>query len=719
MFLNPYTAGNPIGGQTGFFGRDDILRDVLQVLRHPQSNAIVLYGQRRIGKTSMLLQLERQLVDLADYLPVYFDLQDKADKPLEDVLYELAQRISAVTRQVTPNRDLFDSEGAYFRDEFVPQATEMVSNGGLVLLFDEFDVLDSPKENQAGAAFFPYLRQWMGDAKGVQFVFVIGRRPEDLSINTISTFKGVRATRVSLLEPDNAAAVVRQSQEEGSLLWSDEAVEKVWQWAQGHPYFTQLLCSVIWENAHEEEPDEVPIVTPNNVDNAVNEVLKQGANAFVWIWDGLPPAERVVISAMAEAKERVITHDDLVDILNKSGVRLIVRQLELAPETLVEWELLQPVNGSYQFTVLLLRQWVQKNRPLRRTKEELDLLDPQAESLFQTGQRFYNAKQLEYAESQLRLALQSNPNHLKAQLLLGQLLFEQTRLDETITVLENAYKYDPGAARAELIKALLALANSQEESEQLVTYQQILDIDPNQPIAIDSILSIRIKEAAQLEAEEKWTNAIRIYDELLQQFPKGGQVSKLLQAAHIAQRRQRLISVNKAAMELEQEENWQELIHLYHNLLDEFPDEEDWHSSIEKAEVELNLQQKYSEALVALKASDLEIAQRYLADVIYEYPDYKDAASYFLEATSGFNITQLLQKLKDSDHIISSLQEDNQQLSALLEETESVALLPFRSQLLQTVNLPMIRLLRVIRLQQWNRVKEINPTANQGLVSIL
>src|SRR5688572_4417253 len=102
MHLNPYIAGNPLGGPTGFFGREDIFREVMQALRHPQSNAIVLYGQRRIGKTSVLLQLERQLAATGEYTSVYFDLQDKADKPLNEVLYELAQRISGTIGQPVP-----------------------------------------------------------------------------------------------------------------------------------------------------------------------------------------------------------------------------------------------------------------------------------------------------------------------------------------------------------------------------------------------------------------------------------------------------------------------------------------------------------------------------------------------------------------------------------------------------------------------------------------
>jgi hypothetical protein len=59
--LNPYVAGSVLDGEEGFFGREDILRLVEDELRSPHQNAVVLYGQRRIGKTSILLQLERRL----------------------------------------------------------------------------------------------------------------------------------------------------------------------------------------------------------------------------------------------------------------------------------------------------------------------------------------------------------------------------------------------------------------------------------------------------------------------------------------------------------------------------------------------------------------------------------------------------------------------------------------------------------------------------------
>ena len=59
--VNPYVAGNPVGDSPAFVGRADVLREVLRVLRRMQDNAIVLFGQRRIGKTSILEHLASTL----------------------------------------------------------------------------------------------------------------------------------------------------------------------------------------------------------------------------------------------------------------------------------------------------------------------------------------------------------------------------------------------------------------------------------------------------------------------------------------------------------------------------------------------------------------------------------------------------------------------------------------------------------------------------------
>lgn len=638
LHLNPYTAGNPVSDPKGFFGREDVFREVVQMLRHPHSNAIVLYGQRRIGKTSVLLQLERILVANGEYTPVYLDLHDKASKPLSEMLYELAQHIVLKMGQELPERGQFDEEGKYFRQTFLPVIANAAAQSGLVLLFDEFDVLDSPRQTQAGQKFFPYLREWMSSINRVKFVFVIGRRPEDLSIETMSTFKGVRSARVSLIERNDIEAIIRQSELENNLLWSGEAVDKVWELTQGHPYFTQLLCSVVWEDFfYDFENSELPSVSAFDVEGAIKKVMQQGANAFCWLWDGLPPAERVIMAAIAEAEDEIIKQDNLVEILNRCGVRLIVRELELAPEILAEWELLRPIDNGYKFEVPILRHWVKHYRPLRRVKEELDRLDPLADGLFQTGRRYYSISRVVEAESQLRQALRINPNHLKSKLLLGRILLESGKLLESVKILEEAYSYDEREVRADLIKALLALTDEQNENQQLEIYERILIIDPGQPMAREQKRRIWTRRGEVAFRQNKFEEAIAAFREA-DDLPRIKRIQEI-------KRKHELEAQINLAMSYEASDDWKSAIDTYEKLLEELPNEADWLKRLEDAKDQHQLAKKYNEALGALESNDNNTARNLLLELVRQNPHYKEAIRYLFKAITNVDVQELMKKI--------------------------------------------------------------------------
>ena len=672
MLLNPYIAGNPLKDSAAFFGRDDVVREVLQMLNHPDENAIVLFGQRRIGKTTILLQIDRQLSEEKKFTPVYFDLQDRASSPLSDVLFKLAQVISHQLKQPLPSIDKFDVNGDYFINEFLPETIKFSAPGGLVLLFDEFDVMDSPENNRAGQAFFPYLRSFITSLDHVKFVFVIGRRPEELSTDTLSTFKGTRATKVSLLSRNATELVIRQSEKKESLYWSSEAVEQVWKWTQGHTYFTQLICSVTWEHLQEKSSGNgVPSVNPSDVDAAVHDALKQGANAFHWIWGGLPPAERVVMAAMAEAKGDVISQDGIEEILSQSGVRLIVRELKIAPMTLIDWGLLQSVENDYRFSVPLMREWVRSNRPLIRVKEELDRLDPLAENLFQTGQHFYNLGKIEDALQQLRQSLTANPNHLKSRLLLGRILFEggtSEGIDEAVQILEEGYKYDKISVEADFIKVLLAYSEMKDTEEQkMEIYDRILEMRPNQTIAKErrsAIWSARGEDALQkgdyktaLEAfgeagdtkrvafvrqteQQKWHDEAETalmennLEKALELFQLTQDDAKIKQVTALIDQKWIDAQLN-LALQAEKVENWEKAIQVYSSIHERFPDHETIPELLENTQKQFHISQLYNQVIQQLSSNHPENAKSLFLEIMQTRPEYKDTARYIYEIVNG------------------------------------------------------------------------------------
>lgn len=247
ILTNPYIAGNPVGDSSALIGREDILIEVRCVLKDPNQNAITLFGQRRIGKTSLLQYLEVQLPQKGPYRTVYFDLQDRAAKSLDDVLIELAQTISQRLNIATP--DLQKDTRQAFHKKWLPNVLKSMPAGqSLVLLFDEFDVLADPQGGQAARDFFPYLRSLLAlNRQRLQFIFVLGRNIGDLNQIALSLLKGVPDRRVSLFNKEETESLVKLAEQNNTLRWNTASIQTVWQLTSGHPYLTQAICWEVWE----------------------------------------------------------------------------------------------------------------------------------------------------------------------------------------------------------------------------------------------------------------------------------------------------------------------------------------------------------------------------------------------------------------------------------------------------------------------------------------
>ena len=639
LSLNPYVAGNPVGDSCAFIGRADVLREVVRVLRRPQGNGIVLFGQRRIGKTSILQHLAARLPDEGPYKAVYFDLQDKADWPLARVLLELARTVAHALGQ--PDPDLGDDPETAFRDEWLPAILDDLPEGcSLALLFDEFDVLADPKKEQAAAAFFPYLRGLLAsDPERLQFVFVIGRNVDDLDTIALSLFKGTPYQRVSLLSREDTADLVRLAEQNGTLTWPDETVERVWQLTNGHPFLTQQLCSHVWERAYDEEPDEPPTASPEDVDEAVPDALDASRNTLEWLWNGLPPAERVVASALAEAGPGPITQDELEQLLHESGVRVVIRELQNAPRLLQDWDLIEPADGGYNFRVELLRRWLVEHKPLRSVQEELDRIEPVAENFYRAGLGLYRSGQLDQAIGPLRQAIGLNPNHIGANQLLADILLAQGEVDEARQLLERLYEYHPAAARSSLVQALLTLAQTEEsDDEQLALYERVLELSPAQPEARSGKRRIwRQRGDAALEDDNLETS--------LAAYQEADLADKVAEVEQEMRRRDLAAGLQKLES-LQQERRYQNALALAGELAARYSQEREWKADLERLERKTHLADLYRRALEAWHSGDRQAAQALLIQVISLEPGYEEATRYLHLAVTGEDVDEIQGQLE-------------------------------------------------------------------------
>ncbi len=152
--INPYIAGAPVLEKRMFFGREDVFSWIERSLSGKFVNHIlVIHGQRRVGKTSVLKHLDERLPE--KYLPIFIDLQGRVNTTLPRFLWWLAREITRTLDMPDPDRKRFESDPEYFESGFLPEVEERLGDRVLLLTFDEFDTLESASAQESLA--LPFL----------------------------------------------------------------------------------------------------------------------------------------------------------------------------------------------------------------------------------------------------------------------------------------------------------------------------------------------------------------------------------------------------------------------------------------------------------------------------------------------------------------------------------------------------------------------------------
>jgi tetratricopeptide (TPR) repeat protein len=510
--LNPYTPGGIGPGQAR---RTAQVEAIFSHIVHSRSNGCVLFGQRRIGKTTLLLQLRDSLPEMGPIRTVFFDLQNK----LDDSLTKIVRAFAAVILEklnIPPDSIKLPATEQAFRGDFLREVEGAIDSARLVILVDEFDAITPKHATQIGDLpndvgdpltepgdqsvnlerarrarnFLTFLESVMAEHPRLYMVFAMGRYIEDSDHPSKGTqssdedytsrfFRNIIRFPVPLLSEEETFSVVDQAMADGSLVWTEQTRREIWAYTNGHPLFVQALCSHIWETIALNRNQPSKIVTVEQVHAAVEPVLAKWSHAVDWLWKSLNPACKVITSALAQHPSATITEQEMFDILRESGVRTIVEELRDAPALLVKWDLIHPAGKSYHFCVEFIRRWVRLNHPLEQTQKLLDAVSPAAESLYQAAWELKKKGNLPSALGRVVDALEENPSHARALALAASIHVEQGSFLEAERLLGRLMELQPSLGRAKLLEALREQAEREADPlKKIAIYDRILEIHP-------------------------------------------------------------------------------------------------------------------------------------------------------------------------------------------------------------------------------------------------
>ncbi len=368
--FSPYVAGKPIdpNSRALFVGREDIFEWISHNLKSAgQNNILVLYGQRRMGKTSILNQIKAGRLG-KDYIGVFLDLENLADPGTHLFLLNLCEVIADATNTKSLVPAFRDFEKAPYRaaDQYLKNLDNISTNASILILFDEFHVLaNRVSRGLVSEEVFGFLRSQLQTRKNLAFVLV-GTHELRRMVKSQSNilFSIAQLKEIDYLSEKDAFQLIRDPAE-GILEYDDYAIKTILRATYYHPYLIQLVCAELIQLVNSRE--ETNFVSAHDVRKVLNTLAtSEGIYYFSDEWAFSTVMEQRTILAISELVGPGYSPTNELSITQKLVPPSNSQEVHIALDSLTERKILirsRSTSGgyTYQFAINLFRDWTDKH----------------------------------------------------------------------------------------------------------------------------------------------------------------------------------------------------------------------------------------------------------------------------------------------------------------------------------------------------------------------
>ncbi len=359
---NPYIVGIPLKeGQDVFIPRPQVNKRIERLLLDRSAPPLLLYGQRRTGKTSLLNNLVKRLPD--NFIMLFVDFQGPLSSAQDHLsfFYNLGRAMIKAAKKHYPNltfppltEDTLRSDPATRFDEWLDDIEEAIGDKILLLALDEFITLDNAfhEGRLQRATILGMFRNIIQHRSKFRFLFSGSHTFEELQ-HWANYMINVQIAHLNYLSEEEARQLIEQPIKHFPLRYTTEALEKVMTLTRCQPALLQSLCGEIVQIKDEQAVYKRLTVEVDDVDAAAPLVLEHSKLLFVEIFE-------VQIDQNGESLLRFIaSHGEGAIVSREALAAQLSSDLEPTLALLLRRELIEPVDDDgYRFQVELVRRWL-------------------------------------------------------------------------------------------------------------------------------------------------------------------------------------------------------------------------------------------------------------------------------------------------------------------------------------------------------------------------
>ena len=460
---HPPYSHNAVKEREGLFGRDAVLQNL--ALNSMAGNSCFVWGQKRIGKTSVLQVLARELRQRGNVACVYLRMGEI--KGLHEG--HLAHRVAECLAEEMELSDGSVPEEGHFGASmarlirWVEHVVRARPNWRLVLIIDEFDDLDPAYyTGQRGEIFVKQLRSL--SEVGLTFLLIGSERMETIYHRHDNELNKWTNEYLDSIESrvDCRDLVVKPVI--GSIEFDESSVEEVVDYCGRNPFYMHLLCYALFQLCMQEQKTYVSIT---DVITAQEGLMRtSGESNFAHYWNDNPTLsqeEHEILAAQTCLALSIISHlggrlarvEEFLDAQREIGlgtpeqlpradvekiVSLLAKRRVLARDTSGGYEITPPIFHEWlsrQAETVLLPKWRRHCAERIAQEESEEEAEPRAEVLWAPSVPLSDDELLAVAQPLTYLGRQVDVAQLRSWLLQFD---DENRIELAYSLLERLAK---------------------------------------------------------------------------------------------------------------------------------------------------------------------------------------------------------------------------------------------------------------------------------------
>ena len=378
---NPYIVGNPIKTKKMFYGREDDFEFIRRKLESgTKSYIIVLSGERRSGKTSILFQiLNGELGE--NFIPILIDMQTMAGLKNEAEFFE---KFAQETLKYLDDRFSLQNYNFKSSDEspykvftkLLDEIHHVHPNKNILILIDEYELIErKSEEGSLSHNFVPFLSGLLESDRHISFIFTGSRTLEERGNNYWQNLFGKSLFRnVSFLSEQDTMRLITQPVE-GLITFDKKVLTAIYRLTSGQPFYTQIVGQNIVDYVNETEKNHIEIDALNQI---VNEILDNPLPQMIYFWNSLPQSQMLVLSILAEILDNpdsYLAASEITKLVKKKKFGFLIdsQVMNTILEGLYHQKYVSKSDDSYSFQIDLMRQWIKRDHSIWRVMKEVDI----------------------------------------------------------------------------------------------------------------------------------------------------------------------------------------------------------------------------------------------------------------------------------------------------------------------------------------------------------